>query len=102
MPSTPLPLAFLPDIGSGEVMVVVLVVLLLFGGDKMPQLARGLAKALREFKKAAGNVEQEFKRALDEVPEVPPAKPAPPAERPLPPPASPAEPPFPRFPPPKP
>lgn len=63
--------------------VVLLVVLLLFGGERMPQLAKGLGKALREFRKAASGVEQEFKRALDEVPDVPPLKPLSP---PLPPP----------------
>ena len=68
-------LAFLPDIGGGEVMIVLFLVLLLFGGDKMPQLAKGIGKSLREFKKAASDVEQEFKRALDEVPDAPPAKP---------------------------
>ena len=80
----PPPLAFLPDIGGGEVMIVLFLVLLLFGGDKMPQLAKGLGKSLREFKKAASDVEQEFKRALDEVPDPPPAKPVPPAQRPVP------------------
>jgi sec-independent protein translocase protein TatA len=72
MTCAPLPFAFLPDIGGGEVLVVLLLVLLLFGGDKMPQLAKGIGKSLREFKKAAGAVEEEFKRALDEVPDSPP------------------------------
>jgi TatA/E family protein of Tat protein translocase len=76
MPALPPLLAFLPDIGGGEVMIVLFIVLLLFGGDKMPQLAKGLARALRDFKKAAGEVESEFKRALDEVPDPAPKKPA--------------------------
>ena len=80
------PLAFLPDIGGGEMMIVLLVVLLLFGGEKMPQLARGIGKAVREFKKAASGVEQEFRRALDEAPDSPPAtKPFGPPPRPDPP-----------------
>ena len=57
MPAVLPPLAILPDIGGGEMIVVLLLVLLLFGGDKMPQLAKGLGKTLREFKKAAGDVE---------------------------------------------
>ena len=77
------PLAILPDIGGGEMLVVLLLVLLLFGGDKMPQLAKGLGKAIREFKKAARDVEQEFKQALDEVPDPAPTKPAAPAPRPV-------------------
>ena len=72
-------LALLPNIGGGEMVVVFLVVLMLFGGDKMPQLAKGLGKAMREFRKAASGVEQEFKKALDEVPDVSTTKPAMPA-----------------------
>lgn len=64
-------LALLPDFGGGEMLMLMFVVLLLFGGEKMPQLAKGLAKAVREFKKAAGDVEREIKQAIDEVPETP-------------------------------
>ena len=63
--------ALLPDFGGGEMLILMFVVLLLFGGDKMPQLAKGLAKTIREFKKAAGDVEREIKQAIDEVPEIP-------------------------------
>jgi sec-independent protein translocase protein TatA len=66
-----LPVGLLPDFGGGEMMLILLVVLLLFGGDKMPQLAKGIGKSLREFKKAANEVEQEIKRAIDEVPDTP-------------------------------
>ena len=52
-------------------MVILLVVLLLFGGDKMPQLAKSLGKSIREFKRAANEVEREIKRAIDEVPDTP-------------------------------
>ena len=76
MPTVPPVFAFLPDVGGGEMVVVLLIVLMLFGGDKMPQLAKGLGKSIREFKKAASGVEQEFKKALDEVLDpVPPPKP---------------------------
>jgi len=68
------PVALLPDFGGGEMMLILLVVLLLFGGDKMPQLAKGLGKSIREFKKAANDVEQEIKRAIDEVPDGPDLK----------------------------
>lgn len=63
--------AFLPDLGGGEMMLILFVMLLLFGGDKMPQMAKKLAKGLREFKRAAGEVEREIKRAIDEVPDLP-------------------------------
>lgn len=71
MPLVPLPAALLPDFGGGEMILVLLVVLLLFGGEKMPQLAKGIGKSLREFKKAANDVEREIKRAIDEVPDTP-------------------------------
>ena len=60
------PLGLLPDFGGGEMMLIHLVVLLLFGGDKMPQMAKSLGKTIREFKRAANEVEREIKRAIDE------------------------------------
>lgn len=74
MPSSLHSLALLPDFGGGEMMLILFVVLLLFGGDKMPQLAKSIGKSLREFKKAANEVEQEIKRAIDEVPDTPDLK----------------------------
>jgi sec-independent protein translocase protein TatA len=65
------PLGLLPDFGGGEMMLILLVVLLLFGGDKMPQLAKSIGKSIREFKRAANEVEREIKRAIDEVPDTP-------------------------------
>ena len=51
-----------------------------FGGDKMPGFARGLAKAIREFLKATGEVEREFKRVMEEAEEpVPTIRPKTPA-----------------------
>jgi len=76
------PLAFLDSLGGSEMILILVVVLIFFGGEKMPEFARGLGKAIREFKKAAGDVENEFKRAIDELPEKPSIssfKPLPPA-----------------------
>lgn len=42
------------------VAIVVVVILLLFGGSKIPELARGLARARKEFKKATEEVDREF------------------------------------------
>jgi sec-independent protein translocase protein TatA len=69
-----LPIGLLPDVGGGEMMMIMLVVLLLFGGEKLPQFAKGLGKAIREFKRAANEVEQEIKRAIDAVPDTPDIK----------------------------
>jgi TatA/E family protein of Tat protein translocase len=59
-------LAFIEGLGGPEVVLILLIVLVLFGGEKLPDLARGLGKSIREFKKAAAGVEEEFKRALEE------------------------------------
>lgn len=61
------------DIGGPEVMLILFIFLLLFGANKMPELARGIGKSIREFKKAASGVEEEVRRAMEEEP----AKPAP-------------------------
>jgi TatA/E family protein of Tat protein translocase len=66
--SAAVPLAFLDMLGGSEVMVILLLVLVFFGGEKMPEFARGLGKAIREFRKAASSVEDEFKRAMEEDP----------------------------------
>jgi sec-independent protein translocase protein TatA len=60
------PLAFIDGLGGPEMMLVFVIILMLFGGQKLPEFARGLGKTMREFKKAASGVEEEFKRALDE------------------------------------
>lgn len=50
-------------IGYQELLIIFLIVLLLFGGRKIPEIARGLGKGIREFKKAKNNV----KDSLDEI-----------------------------------
>ena len=58
-------LAFIEGIGGPEMGLILIIVLVMFGGKKLPEFARGLGKSMREFKKAASGVEQEFKRALE-------------------------------------
>lgn len=60
------PLAFIDGLGGPEMMLIFVIILMLFGGQKLPEFARGLGKTMREFKKAASGVEEEFKRALEE------------------------------------
>lgn len=43
----------LQNIGTTEIAIVAVVLLVLFGGRKIPELIRGLAEAIREFRKAA-------------------------------------------------
>lgn len=73
-----LPLAFF-NVGGPELVMITLLALMLFGGKKLPELARGFGKAMQEFRKAASGVEQEIKRAMDEDPSVAPPPPARPA-----------------------
>lgn len=61
-------LAFIDNLGGGEFVWVLLVVLLLFGGEKLPGLARGLGRAVNEFKRAKGDVEREIQKAMREEP----------------------------------
>jgi sec-independent protein translocase protein TatA len=48
-------------------MFILLAILLLFGGNKLPELARGLGKGIREFKDASDNVKREIHRNMNEV-----------------------------------
>lgn len=56
-------LAFIPGVGGQEMILVFLVVLLLFGAKKLPELARGLGRSLGEFKNAKQEFEHEIARA---------------------------------------
>ena len=53
-------------LGGSEILIVLLIVLLLFGGRKLPELARGMGKAIREFKKASSEAEDDIKKAVEE------------------------------------
>jgi sec-independent protein translocase protein TatA len=56
--------------GSGEILLIFVVVLLLFGSKNLPSIARGLGKALEEFRRAARDVSDEIVRG-----DQPPLKP---------------------------
>lgn len=49
-----------------ELILIALVVLLLFGGRKIPELMRGLGKGIREFNDAKNNVRQEIEEGMKE------------------------------------
>ena len=52
-------------LGTWEIVAIVLVVLLLFGGKKIPELMKGLGKGVKSFKQGMNEVEKEIKE-LDE------------------------------------
>lgn len=58
-------------LGGQEMILVFLIVLLLFGAKKLPQLARGIGKSTGEFKRARDDFEREIKRAEVETNETP-------------------------------
>ena len=49
------------NLGAGEILLIVLAVLVLFGAKKIPELAQGIGKGMREFKKAMREVEDDIK-----------------------------------------
>ncbi|MBI2498426.1 MAG: twin-arginine translocase TatA/TatE family subunit [Opitutae bacterium] len=64
-------------LGGPEMLLIMFIVLLLFGANRLPELARGIGKSVREFKKAASGVEEEVRRAMEEEPAKPSAPPKP-------------------------
>ncbi len=60
-------LAFIGNLGAGEIILILLVVLLLFGAKKIPELAQGLGKGMKEFKKSLKDVEDELKKTDEEI-----------------------------------
>ncbi|QNF31703.1 twin-arginine translocase TatA/TatE family subunit [Adhaeribacter swui] len=57
-------LAFIGGLGTSEVMVIMLVILLLFGAKRIPELAKGLGKGIREFKDATKEIKNEVENAV--------------------------------------
>lgn len=55
------------NIGGGEIALIMVAILLLFGGKKLPELARGLGKGIREFKDASEEVKREIHRNINAV-----------------------------------
>lgn len=62
------PLLLFQELGMTEILLIALVVLLMFGGKKIPELMRGLGKGIREFNDAKNNVRQEIQDGMKETP----------------------------------
>lgn len=56
------------NLGTGEIIIIVLVILIFFGPKKIPEIAQGIGKGMREFKKAMKDVEDELKYPPAEKP----------------------------------
>ncbi len=60
-------------LGGGEIGILLLVVLLLFGPSQLPKMARGLGEAMREFRKAQREIRDEIRGGDDDASKQPPA-----------------------------
>ncbi len=54
-------------LGTNEIIIILVIVLLLFGGRKIPELMRGLGKGVREFNDAKSNVKKEIEESATEI-----------------------------------
>jgi len=52
---------------GGEILLIALVALIFFGSDKLPEVARGLGKVMREFKKASDEIREELTKSTADV-----------------------------------
>ncbi len=55
-------------LGAPEIVVIVLVVLLLFGGRKIPELMKGIGSGIREFNKAKNEVSEQIREGINDEP----------------------------------
>lgn len=53
-------------LGFNEILIILIIVLLLFGGRKIPELMRGLGRGIREFNDAKSNVKREIEEGINE------------------------------------
>ena len=60
-----LSLLFIGSVGAPEIIIIALVVLLLFGGKKIPELMRGIGKGVRSFKEGINGIEKDIKDNTD-------------------------------------
>ena len=58
------------SLGPWEIALIILGIIILFGGKKLPELARGLGLGLKEFKKAKQEIKDEVTNATDKVADV--------------------------------
>ncbi len=55
------------NLGAGEIFIIVLVIVMLFGADKLPEITRTLGRSMREMKNAAGEIQRELETSAAEV-----------------------------------
>lgn len=70
-------LSMLGMLGTTEIIIIAVVVLVLFGARKVPELMKGVGTGIKEFKKASRDVQEEIHRASEEQPPAPSNTPQP-------------------------
>ncbi len=55
------------SVGAPEIILIIIVVVLLFGAKKIPELAQGIGKGMKEFKKAVKEVEEDLTEVKEEL-----------------------------------
>jgi len=63
-------------LGFNEILIIAIIVLLLFGGKKIPELMRGLGRGMREFNDAKNNVRREIEEGVNEKEQKPTSTPS--------------------------
>ncbi len=66
--------SLLAMLGWPEIIGILVVILVLFGAKKLPELARGLGQGIKEFKKATREVQDDLQRAIEEEPPAEPPR----------------------------
>lgn len=61
-------LMFIGNLGTGEIFIIALIVLLLFGGKKIPELMRGVGKGVKSFKDGMNDIEKQINAEPEETP----------------------------------
>ena len=66
------------NLGGGEIILILAIILILFGAKKLPELAKGLGQGIKEFKKATQNASEGLRESMAESPSTAPQRSAPP------------------------
>ena len=61
------PMLAIFNLGGTEIILILAIALLLFGGKKLPELAKGLGQGIKEFKKATGNASESVRQVMEDT-----------------------------------
>ena len=61
------PMLAIFNLGGGEIILILAIILILFGAKKLPELAKGLGQGIKEFKKAAHSASEGMRDAMEET-----------------------------------